>query len=121
MEQEFEDYWKKHRSSLMAVAPSQLQEELKNNTRLTTGGDWLIFIIPIVILVVLSDSGLFAQEWLNWVVAIVVGVLAFGLMDYVKPYVTGKRRYTDIEADIKQHFYQIYRAKGLEALERIRA
>jgi hypothetical protein len=54
------------------------------------------------------------------VVALVAGVLSFGLMDYLKPFITGKRRYTDIETDIKQHCYLIYRAKGLEGLEKIR-
>lgn len=120
MEQEFEDYWKKHRTSLIALAPPQLKEELKNNTRMNTMGDFVIFVIPIAVLVGLSDANLFSPSWINWVVALVAGVLSFGLMDYLKPFITGKRRYTDIETDIKQHCYLIYRAKGLEGLEEMR-
>ena len=120
MEQEFEDYWKKHRASLLVVAPKQLKTELKNNTRLNTVGDLVIYVTPFLVFGFLFNSNFFAQGWLNWLVPLLVFLLVYGVMEYIKPFLTGKRRYVDIEADIKQHFYQIYREKGLDTLEDIR-
>lgn len=121
MEKDFEDYWKQHRASLLQVAPKALQEERGNSAKLNTLGDWLLYLAPILVMVAFLDRKFIASEMLNFLVAIVVGVAATGLSMLIKPYVTGKRRVVNIEADIKAHFYRIYLERGLDALEALRS
>jgi len=61
MEQEFEDYWKKCRQLLIKNAPTALYEERKNNTKMNTAGDWLLFILPIVVMVGFYDAHVIAN------------------------------------------------------------
>ena len=56
MEKEFEDYWKKHRASLLLAAPKDLQEERNRSEKLNTFGDWLLYLAPIVVMVAFLDS-----------------------------------------------------------------
>ncbi len=120
MEKEFEDYWKKHRDSLFLVAPKALQDEMNNTTKSNTAGDWLLYAVPIIVMVAFINAKLIKDEFLNFLVSMVLGILATLLSTWLKPYVTGKRRATDIDADIKSYFYQIYQNQGLDALEKMR-
>ncbi len=120
MEKEFEDYWKKHRDRLFLAAPKTLQDEMNNSTKLRSAGDWLLYALPIIVMVAFINAKVIESELLNFLAAMVLGILATLLSMWLKPYVTGKRRATDIDADIKTYFYQIYQKQGLEALEAMR-
>lgn len=117
MEKEFENYWKHHQQALIQRAPQALKKERENTGKMNTAGDWLLFVIPIIAMVCFMNYGLFAKEMVNFLVALVVGVIFFFLSMLLKPYVTGKRNVVDIDEDIKQHFYQIYQKQGLKGLE----
>lgn len=117
MEKEFEDYWKAHQKELIAKAPAALQEERRNYGKMNTAGDWLLFIVPILLGVGFFDLNIIHNSVLNIIVALVVMVVAYVLTIMVKPYVTGKRDISDIENDIKQHFHEIYKLKGLKGLD----
>ena len=60
----------------------------------------------------LQELHLVASELLNLLLSLVVGVVVLVLCQMAKPYVTGKRSVADIDADIKQHFYEEYRRTG---------
>lgn len=120
MDKEFEDYWKKHRDSLLLAAPKALQDELANATKPHTAGDWLLYAAPIIVMVAFINAKVIKSEILNFLATVVLGILATLLSVWLKPYVTGKRRATDIDADIKAYFYHIYQKRGINTLENMR-
>lgn len=113
MEKEFDNYWKNHQLQFVAHAPQALKAERDNTGKLNTAGDWILMALPVVAMVAFMEYGVFANEMLNFVVGLGVGVLVFAVSVYIKPWVTGKRHVADIDEDIKQHFYKIYREHGL--------
>lgn len=118
---EFEAYWKAHTQSLIEAAPPTLREERKNNGKMNTTGDWLLFIVPFFVGIGFMNTHLIKAEMLNFVVGLVVVVLCYGLAMMVRPYVTGKRSIADIDADIKDHFLSVYEKEGTAGLEKARA
>ena len=103
MEQEFEEYWESHRQLLINHAPKSLQEERKSNTKMNTAGDY--------------DQHLILNGLGNLVVTAVLGVLVFMGSELLKPYVTRKRSLLEIDDDIKQYYYRVYKEKGLKFIE----
>jgi len=120
MEEEFEKYWKKHRDSLVQIAPQNLKEERKASSKMNTAGDWLLLVIPIVVFLWVSDSGPMDSILGNFLIALGCFLVAFYLTILAKPYVTGKRNVTEIDINIQKHFYQIYQKGGLGALDELR-
>jgi len=51
------------------------------------------------------------------VVTLVLGILVFAGSELFKPYVTRKRSLPEIDADIKEYFYHVYKEKGLKYIE----
>lgn len=119
MEQEFEDYWKKCRQLLIKNAPTALYEERKSNTKMNTAGDWFLFILPIVVMVGFYDAHVIANVIVNFLITLVLGIIVFVGTEMLKPYITNKRSLTDIDNDIKQYFYRMYKEKGLTFIEKI--
>lgn len=119
MEKEFEEYWQKHKDSLYLVAPQALQDELNGAGKMNTAGDWLLQAIPIIIVIWFIEAGFIKSVMLNFLAGAVVGIAFTLLTMLLKPYVTGKRRASDIEADIKTYFYGIYQKQGLEVIEKM--
>ncbi len=117
MEKEFEDYWNMHRARLIRRCPTSLKDERQNSSKMNTAGDWLLFIVPVVAMILFINHGFIKNEMINLVVTLVIGIIIYVLSDMLKPYVTGKRNVVDIDKDIKRHFYQIYKEKGLKALD----
>lgn len=117
MEKEFEDYWNSHRARLIRRCPASLKDERQNSSKMNTAGDWLLFIVPVVAMILFINHGFIKNEMINLVVTLVIGIIVYVLSDMLKPYVTGKRNVVDIDKDIKRHFYQIYKEKGLKALD----
>ncbi len=118
---EFEDYWKAHEQSLIEAAPPVLREERKNNGKMNTAGDWLLFIIPLVAGVGFMNAKLIESEMVNLIIGLAIVVACFGIAMAIRPYITGKRSIADIDADIKDYFYTVYNDKGIAGLDSLRA
>lgn len=118
---EFEDYWKAHEQSLIEAAPPVLREEHKNNGKMNTAGDWLLFIIPLVAGVGFMNAKLIENEMVNLIIGLAIVVACFGIAMAIRPYITGKRSIADIDADIKDYFYTVYNDKGIAGLDSLRA
>ncbi len=87
--------------------------------KMNTPGDWILLVVPFAVMVWVPGWAL-QRPGTQPVLAIVLGVVAAVLGELVKPYITGKRSYADVDADIKQHFYELYQKKGLAELDRVR-
>lgn len=102
----FETYWAEHKSELIARAPQHLRQERENSLKMNTAGDWLLAIVPIIVMVAFLSAGLIHSEILNFAAAAVLGCVTYVLTMLVKPYVTGKRSLVDIDNDIKAYYRQ---------------
>ena len=117
MEQEFEEYWESHRQLLINHAPKSLQEERKSNTKMNSVGDWLLFSLPIMVMIIFYDQHFILNGLGTLVMTAVLGVLVFMGSELLKPYVTRKRSLLEIDDDIKQYYYRVYKEKGLKFIE----
>lgn len=120
MEKEFEDYWRDHRDRLILHAPKALQQERQRNTKMNTPGDWLLFLLPILVMVGFYDSHFVQNTIVNIIVTVVLGIIAFAVAEMLKPYVTKKRSLEEIDEDIKQYFHAVYQQKGLKHLDELK-
>ncbi len=120
MEKKFEEYWQKHKDSLFLAAPQTLQNELNNANQLNTAGDWLLYAVPIIVMVAFINAKVIQSELLNFLASMLIGILATLLSIWLKPFVTGKRRATTIMNDVKAYFYNVYKQKGLKGLDEMR-
>lgn len=112
MEQEFENYWNLHHKQLIETAPSKLAEERKRSLGVNTTADWLLIAFPVIVMVVLMDYNFVNSPIINFVIVLFIGVITLVLGQMSSPYVTGKRRITDIDNDIKQYYYNKYKHTG---------
>lgn len=112
MEQEFENYWNLHHKQLIETAPSKLAEERKRSLGVNTAADWLLIAFPVIVMVVLMDYNFVNSPIINFVIVLFIGVITLVLGQMISPYVTGKRRITDIDNDIKQYYYNKYKHTG---------
>lgn len=116
---EFETFWKAHEAALIEVAPHVLREERANSNKMNTAGDWMLYIIPFMVMVGFQNAGLVANEMLSFIISIVLGVLCTGLVTFIKPYITNKRNIVDIDRDIKDYFLCVYQKEGVDGLEKL--
>lgn len=114
---EFEEYWKQHEQQLINVSPKVLQEERKNNGKMNTAGDWLLFVIPLIAGIGFMNTKLIANEMLNLICGMVIVVICFALEMLIRPYVTGKRSVAEIDQDIKDYFFAVYEKDGIKGIE----
>ena len=112
MEQEFKNYWNLHHKQLIETAPSKLAEERKRSLGVNTAADWLLIAFPVIVMVVLMDYNFVNSPIINFVIVLFIGVITLVLGQMISPYVTGKRRITDIDNDIKQYYYNKYKHTG---------
>ena len=80
-------------------------------------GDWLLFSLPIMVMIIFYDQHFILNGLGNFVVTAVLGVLVFMGSELLKPYVTSKRSLLEIDDDIKQYYYRVYEEKGLKFIE----
>ena len=116
---EFESYWKAHEAELIQVAPRALREERNNSSKMNTAGDWTLYIITFIVMVGFLNTKLISNEMFNFIVSIVLGVLCFGIVTYIKPYITNKRNIVDIDNDIEDYFFSIYQKEGVDGLKKL--
>lgn len=119
--EEFEKYYKDHEQELIETAPSVLREERKNNGKMNTTGDWLLFIVPFFVGIGFMNAHLIKAEMLNFIIGLIVVVVSFGIAMMIRPYITGKRSIADIDADIKDYFLAVYDKEGLDGIKKAAA
>ena len=112
MEKEFEDYWNQHQKHLILNAPEKLRPEYMEATRLDSPIDWLCFIIPIGVGIVIQPFINLRSEILSWAIMLVVVVVLFVLMQMVKPFLSKKKSEAQVLGKIKKYYYDRYKQIG---------
>lgn len=98
------EYWVKR-------APERFQVEWDKNKKMNTAGDWLS-LVPVALVIVYMDKIPVTRELLRYAIAALVIILWFVVWSFLKPFVTGKRSYADIEADVKDYFHEQFARTG---------
>lgn len=98
------EYW-------VEKAPERFRSEWQKNKKMNTAGDWLA-LVPMALVIVYMDQIPVKSELLRYAVAALLIIVWFVIWNFVKPYVTGKRSYTDIEADMKAYFFELYQKEN---------
>lgn len=119
MEKEFEDYWRHHQRRLLLSAPKEMRDELLESSRLDSPMDWLCFILPIGVGIVMQPFIRIKSEILSWAIMLVVVVVLFVLMQMVKPFVSKKKSSAQVVDNIKKYYYKRFKESGgnLEKIE----
>ena len=118
MEKEFVDYWNTHQNHLILNAPEGLRKEYFDSSRLDTPIDWICFLIPIAVGILLQTFMGIASTIVSMGITIVVVVLLYALMQMVKPYLSQKKSEAEAVERIKMYYYERYKkSHSLEKLE----
>ena len=118
MDKEFEEYWSTHQKHLILNAPERMRKELLEAGRLDSPGDWLCFIIPIGVGIVIQPLIKLQSEILSWFIILVLVIFLFALMQMIKPYISKKKTEAQVMDAIKQYYYDRYKKIGdLDKLE----
>lgn len=112
MEKEFEDYWALHQKHLILNAPEKLRAEYLESKKLDSPMDWLCFIIPIGVGILIQPMIKLESEILSWGIMLVVVVILFAFMQMIKPYISKKKTEAQVLDGIKQYYYQRYKKYG---------
>lgn len=117
MDKEFEDYWNAHQRHLILNAPEKLRKEFMESSRLDSPVDWVCFVIPIAVGILLQPLLGFASEILSWGVVLLVVVILFVLLQMVRPYISRKKTEAQVVDEIKRFYYERYKKYGLDMME----
>ena len=118
MDKDFENYWNTHQKRLILNAPEKMQKELLAAGRLDTPADWICFVIPIGVGILIQSFLKMKSEILSFLITIVIMILLFALMQMLKPYISKKKTEAQVLEEIKQYYYRRYKKVGdLEKLE----
>ena len=118
MDKEFEDYWNLHQRHLILSAPGKLRSEYMEAGRLDSPADWICFILPVGVGMLLQPFLNFSSEILSWEIVLVAVVLLFVLMQMIKPYISKKKTEAEALEEIKKYYYERYKKTGkLDTLE----
>lgn len=112
MEKEFEEFWTAHSKQLIDKAPQHFKDERNSNLGMNTLGDWLLWIVPVGVGIWLKDYKFVSSGVINFLILLVICVICVVLCQMIRPYVTGKRSVADIDEEIKQYYYRLYRRNG---------
>ena len=118
MEKEFLNYWNRNQGQLVLRAPKALRDEYMESTQLKTPLDWICFLLPIAVGIVVLPLLHFGSEILSWAIMLVIVVVLFVLLQMLKPYFTKKASTPQVLDDIKNYYYEQYKKSGkLDFLE----
>jgi len=112
MEKEFEDYWAAHQKHLILNAPEKMRAEFLESSRLDSPLDWLGFILPIGVGIVVQPLIHLRSEILSWGIVLVLVVILFVLVQMIKPHISKKRTEAEVIDSIKQYYYERYKKLG---------
>lgn len=102
--EEFELKWLENKKRLLNEDPEY--KKAVKGYQMKSGADWLLFGIPVVAGIVSMQVIPIQSEILRWVVCIAITILAFVLCVMVKSISNPHRAIEDIEADVKERYYQ---------------
>ena len=108
--EEFELKWLENKKRLLNEDPEY--KKAVEAYQMKSGADWLLFGIPVVVGIVCMQIIPIQHEILLWVVSIAITILAFVLCVMVKSMMNPHRAIEDIEADVKERYYQQLNQKG---------
>lgn len=118
MEKEFLNYWNRYQGQLVLRAPKELRDEYMESTQLKTPLDWLCFLLPIAVGIVVLPLLHLGSEILSWAVMLVIVVVLFALLQMLKPYFTKKASTSQVLERIRNYYYEQYKKSGkLDFLE----
>lgn len=112
MEKEFDEYWTTHQRRLVLNAPERLRKDYLEAGRLDTPLDWLCFVIPIGVGIIVQPIIKLKSEILSWGIILVLVVILFALMQMLKPIIARKKSESEVLEQIKQFYYQRYKQTG---------
>ena len=98
-EKEFEDYWLSERKKVLSE--SEEYRMAKENFKMSTGADWLLFGIPIVAGIVAMSYFPLTNELLKWLASACVTIVCFALCVWVKSVTTGTGSPDEVEEKLK--------------------
>lgn len=112
MSKNFEEYWEKHQKHLILNAPEPLRSQYVDSNKLDTPMDWLCFVVPIGIGIMIQSNLELKSEILSWAIVLVAVVVLFAVMQLVKPYITKKKTTEQVINDIKAFYYKKFQESG---------
>lgn len=112
MSEIFEEYWGKHQKNLILNAPEPLRSQYLDSNKLDTPMDWLCFVVPIGVGIVVQSSLNLKSEFLSWTIVLVSVVVLFALMQVIKPHFTKKKTTEQAINDIKTYYFRKFQEAG---------
>lgn len=108
----FDEYWEKHQRNLILNAPEPLRSQYMESNKLDTPVDWLCFVIPIAVGIIVQSSLKLRSEFVSWAIILVVVVVLFAVMQILKPYLTKKKTTDQVVNDIKSYYFKKFQETG---------
>lgn len=99
-EKEFEKYWKANRESILQK--DEEYQHAKENFKMSSGADMLLFGIPIVAGIVFMNNVHLGNELLNWVASATFTIVCFAICVWIKSVMTGSGSPDEVEEKIKE-------------------
>jgi len=99
-EKEFEKYWKANRESILQK--DEEYQHAKENFKMSSGADMLLFGIPIVAGIVFMNNVHLGNELLNWVASAAITIVCFAICVWIKSMMTGSGSPDEVEEKIKE-------------------
>ena len=116
---EFNRFWELHQKQLILNAPKIMRDEYVESTQLNSPVDWLCFILPLGVGILVQPCIRLESDILSWIAMVVIVVALFVLMQMVKPYISKKKSTSQVVDRIKEFYYSEYRQQG--SLENFKA
>lgn len=102
-EKEFEEYWLANREKLLEGDAEY--RRAKDAFKITSGADWLLYAIPVVVgIAFMSYSGV-KNELANWLFGAAITIACFALCVVVKSIITDAPSVDGIEKRVKKAWH----------------
>ena len=98
-DKEFDEYWKENREEILSR--NEEYRRAKENFKMNSGADMLLFGIPIVVGIVFMNNINLGNELLNWIASAGITVVCFAVCVWIKSLVTGSGSPDEVEDNIK--------------------
>lgn len=99
-DKEFEEYWRKNRLSILAN--DEEYRRAKDNFKLNSGADMLLWGIPVVAGILFMNNVHLANELLNWIASAAVTVACFVVCMWIRTVVAGCGSPDEVEKSLKE-------------------
>lgn len=99
-DKEFEDYWLANRERLLNEDAEYVRAT--NSFKITTGADWLLYGIPVVVGIAFMNYSGVKNEIANWLFSAALTIACFALCVVVKSIITDVPSIDSIEKRVKK-------------------